>query len=328
MSWQEYAKIDTINARDIYGNKRLMEGTFRDPAIEYMKDVKFKVQEKADGTNVSIHWDGHHVSINGRTASAQLPKELLTMLEACFMDEQTEQVFEQLFPPKTYDVPGGPTTVLTEATIYGEGIGPKIQKVGKLYGDQYRFLVFDIKVGNTYLEHSNPFYAQIIKAFGVEEVPTLPDMTPVEAIEFVKSNPKSWINSNAPMEGVVLRPKVRLYGPNGDRLIVKVKAKDYAPYSEFAEKYRWIKQGKCVVFNNEVPAPDSRTLCYEKYRCTIRKIHSDSGKIENENTMIDLREIDSPIFFFGVRAHDVEPYNKEKWNENQANHSKGPENGN
>lgn len=308
MSWTEYTKIDTINARDIYGSKRLIEGTFRDPAIEYLKGVKFEAQEKADGANVSIFWDGHRVSIHGRTASAQLPKELLTMLEACFMDSQTEQMFEQLFPVKHFQNDNGEqvaSDIVTEVTIYGEGIGPKIQKVGKLYGDQYRFLVFDIKVGNTYLEHSNPFYGQIIKAFGVEEVPALPDMTPIEAIEFVKSNPKSWINSNAPMEGVVLRPKVRLYGPNGGRLIVKVKAKDYVPYNEFAEKYRWVKQGKCVVFNS----------FGEKHRCTIQKIASDSEKIENENTVMTLREVDTGKQFFCIHAADVEPYNKEKWND-------------
>lgn len=227
--WTEYTKIDTIAKRDLEGNKRLIDGTFRDPAIEYLQDVKFEATEKADGTNVSIHWDGHHVSIHGRTQAAQLPPRLTTMLEACFGGDDTEQVFEQLFPPKE-------DGTLAEVTIYGEGIGPKIQKVGKLYGDQYRFLVFDIKVGNTYLEHSNPFYQQIIKAFGVEEVPVLPDMTPNEAVEFVKSKPKSWINSNAQMEGVVLRPKVRLYGPNGSRLVVKVKAKDYEAVDPCADK--------------------------------------------------------------------------------------------
>ena len=316
--WTEYTKIDTIAKRDLDGNKRLIDGTFRDPAIEYLQNVKFEATEKADGTNVSIHWDGHHVSLHGRTSSTQLPADLVSMLEACFMDEQTEQVFEQLFPTKHfYDDSGEQVAsdVVTEATIYGEGIGPKIQKVGKLYGDQYRFLVFDIKVGNTYLERSNPFYAQIIKAFGVEEVPTLPDMTPNEAVEFVKSKPRSWINANAPMEGVVLRPKVRLYGPDGSRLIVKVKAKDYAPYNEFAEKYRWIKNGKCVVFNG----------FGEKHRCTIQKIASDSEKIENENTVMTLREVDTGRQFFCIHAADVEPYNKEKWNEGKRQKDKKDE---
>jgi len=316
--WTEYTKIDTIAKRDLDGNKRLIDGTFRDPAIEYLQNVKFEATEKANGTNVSIHWDGHMVSIHGRTGSAQLPVDLMTMLSACFGGDATEQVFEQLFPTKSfYDDSGEKVAsdVVTEATIYGEGIGPKIQKAGKLYGDQYRFLVFDIKVGNTYLEHSNPFYKQIIRAFGLEEVPTLQDMTPNEAIEFVKSKPRSWINANAPMEGVVLRPKVRLYGPDGSRLIVKVKAKDYEPYNEFAEKYRWIKNGKCVVFNS----------FGEKHRCTIQKIASDSEKIENENTVMTLREVDTGRQFFCIHAADVEPYNKEKWNEGNRQKDKKDE---
>ena len=312
MAWTEYTKIDTVAKRDLDGNKRLIEGTFRDPAIEYLQDVKMEATEKADGTNVSIHWDGHGIAIHGRTEKADLPKPLMELLKACFKDEQTEQLFEQLFPPKTYETPDGPTTVLTEATIYGEGIGPTIQKVGKLYGDQYRFLVFDIKIGNTYLEHSNPFYAQIIKALGVEEVPKLPDMTPNEAIEFVKSKPRSWINKDAPMEGVVLRPKVRLYGPNGSRLIVKVKAKDYEPYNEIAEQYRWVKQGKVVVFNEEM-MDECRTMIYKRHRCTVVKIFSDSGKIEGPDTEVELREIDTGMVAQTVPSY-ITRYNKDEWN--------------
>lgn len=307
--WTEYTKIDTIAKRDLEGNKRLIDGTFRDPAIEYLQDVKFEATEKADGTNVSVHWNGHRVSIHGRTQAAQLPKALSDMLYARFMDEQTEQVFEQMFPPK-YDEDA--QEVLTEVTIYGEGIGPKIQKVGKLYGDQYRFLVFDIKVGNTYLEHSNPFYEQVIGAFGLEEVPVLPDMTPNEAVEFVKSKPRSWINSDAPMEGVVLRPKVRLYGPNGSRLIVKVKAKDYEPYNEFAEKYRWIKKGKAVVYDEQFP--DGRMVGHRLHRCTVAKIFSESGKVESRDTCIELREIDTGMVVPCASAEYVYPYDKASWN--------------
>ena len=315
MGWSEYSKIDTIAKRDLEGNKRLIDGTFRDPAIEYLQNVSFEATEKADGTNVSIHWDGHRISIHGRTERADLPKPLMDMLTACFIDDQTEQVFEQLFPVKHYLGDDGQqmaSDVITEATIYGEGIGPGIQKVGKLYGSQYRFLVFDIKVGGVYLERSNPFYGQIIKSLGVEEVPTLPDMTPNEAVEFVKSKPRSWINKDAPMEGVVLRPKVRLYGPNGSRLIVKVKAKDYEPYNEFAEKYRWIKKGNAVVYDEQFP--DGRTVGHRLHRCTVAKIFSGSGKIESRDTRMELREIDTGMIVPYASAEDVYRYDKASWN--------------
>lgn len=307
--WTEYTKIDTIAKRDLEGNKRLIDGTFRDPAIEYLQDVKFEATEKADGTNVSVHWDGHRISIHGRTERADLPKPLMDMLRACFMDEQTEQVFEQLFTTKVCE---DGSTASVEATIYGEGIGPGIQKVGKLYGGQYRFLVFDIKVGGVYLERSNPFYGQIVKSLGVEEVPTLPDMTPNEAVEFVKSGPRSWINKDAPMEGVVLRPKVRLYGPNGSRLIVKVKAKDYEPYNPYAEKHGWIKKGKAVVYDEQFP--DGRMVGHRLHRCTVTKIFSESGKVESRGTCIELREIDTGMVVPCASADDVHPYDKASWN--------------
>lgn len=329
MSWIPYQKIDTANARDLKGNKRIIEGTYRDRAVWYLKDLKWEATEKADGLSLVIWWDGYKARVSGgRNQQAERIEPIYTVLEESMCSPESEQLFEQMFKRESnVDEQGNPLPP-KEVEIFGEVIGPGIQKVGKLYGDTQRFLVFDIMVDKCYLEHSSDFYQEIVKAFGLEEVPTLPDMTIEEAIAFVKSNPRSWINSNAPMEGVVLRPQVRLYGPNGSRLIVKIKAKDYAPYNPFADKYRWVKKGKCVVYNCEEPAPESRVLCIVQHRCTIQKIVSDSEKIENENTVMTLREVDTGRQFFMVHANEVEPYNKEKWNENQENNSKGPENGN
>lgn len=311
MSWTAYQKIDTIAKRDLDGNKRLIEGTFRDPAIEYLQDVKFEATEKLDGSSMCVYFDGLKVWVTGgRNMEAQRIEPIYTVIEDAMCDQDTEQILEQMFPPKT-DENG--LQVLTEVKIYGEAIGPGIQKVGKLYGPVHRFLVFDISVGGVYLEHSNPVYAETLKALGLEAVPTLPDMTPNEAIEFVKSKPRSWISKDAPMEGVVLRPKVRLYGPNGSRLIVKVKAKDYEPYNEIAEKYRWVKQGKCVVFNEEMMDVEngSRVMIVKPHRCTVTKIYTESGKIEGPETVVELREIDTGMVAQTVPCY-ITRYDKEE----------------
>ena len=47
-----------------------MSNTFRDPAFEYLKDLKWQGFEKLDGTNVRIYWDGYRVSTHGRTDNA------------------------------------------------------------------------------------------------------------------------------------------------------------------------------------------------------------------------------------------------------------------
>ena len=41
------------------GNKKLIEGKFRNECVEYLKDNDWIFTEKIDGTNVRVHWDGH-----------------------------------------------------------------------------------------------------------------------------------------------------------------------------------------------------------------------------------------------------------------------------
>ena len=304
--WTAYQKIETIAKRDLDGSKRLIDGTFRDPAIEYLQDVKFEATEKVDGSSMCVYFDGLRVRVTGgRNENAERIEPIFTVVENAMCDSGSEQLFEQMFPP-VYDE--NAKEVLTEVKIYGEAIGPGIQKVGKLYCDSQRFLVFDISVNGVYLERSNPVYRRVVDAFGLEEVPTLPDMTPNEAIEFVKTNPRSLVNPAAPMEGVVLRPKVRLYGPNGSRLIVKVKAKDYAPYNETADRYRWVKQGKCVVYNTM-----SDDGSFKTHRGNVVKIYSESGKIEGPETLVEIREIDTGMVAQTVPAY-ISRYDKVSWN--------------
>lgn len=63
-------------------------------------------------------------------------------------------------------------------------------------------------------------------AFGLREPDYLFEGTIKNAIEFVKTKPKSNIG-NADMEGVVGRPLLELRDRMGKRIIVKVKVRDY-----------------------------------------------------------------------------------------------------
>ena len=56
---KEYHKIETIFERDMDGNKKLIEGKFRNPLVEYLKDNEWVFTEKIDGTNIRVFWDGH-----------------------------------------------------------------------------------------------------------------------------------------------------------------------------------------------------------------------------------------------------------------------------
>lgn len=209
---KEYHKIQTVYNRDVDGTKRLIEGDFRDETVEFLKDTKWVWTEKVDGTNIRIHWDGHNVQIGGRTDNAQIPADLVTYLTKQFLTPQAEEMFEQKFGE-------------SEVTLFGEGYGKKIQKVGSLYRDDVSFIMFDVTVGQTWLRRDS--VEDIARAFGVDVVPIVGTGTISEAVEYVKQEPKSLLSDKAQMEGVVARPEVEILDRMGRRVIVKIKVEDF-----------------------------------------------------------------------------------------------------
>lgn len=210
---KEYHKIETLFARDMDGSKKLIEGTFRDDTIQFLKDNQWVWTEKVDGTNIRIQWDGHEVTFGGRTDNAQIPASIVNYLNATFKTDEVEQIFEQKF---------GETPVI----LFGEGYGAKIQKVGSLYRDDVSFILFDVQVGDVWLRRDS--VEDIATALGIDVVPIVGTGTLQEAVKFVKSEPRSFLNKNAPMEGVVARPQIELINRMGHRVIVKIKVKDFA----------------------------------------------------------------------------------------------------
>lgn len=208
---KEYVKIDTIFNRDTDGSKKLIPGSFRDPTVEFLKDLEWVWTEKIDGTNIRICWDGHRITFGGRTDKAQIPSDLVNWLNEHFLNNETEELFEQKFGE-------------TEVTLYGEGYGRKIQSGGAYIPDGVSFILFDVTVGDIWLTRES--VEDIAKTFSIDTVPIIGTGTLDEAVAFVKTKPDSTIGT-AKMEGLVCRPKVEMYNRLGRRIIVKVKVRDF-----------------------------------------------------------------------------------------------------
>ena len=210
-----YTKIETVYKRDVDGTKKLVEGDFRSEAVEFLKDKDWIFTEKVDGTNIGIVLDGHKVSYQGRTERAQIPAHLMNKLISIFGTNEAEEMFEQTFGEKN-------------VVLFGEGYGAKIQKGGGNYiPDDCGFILFDVYMADsdTWLKRGSAY--EVAMAFGVPIVPVVMVGTIEKAVDFIKGQPKSLINSAHEMEGVVGRPVVDFYDRNHDRLIVKIKAKDF-----------------------------------------------------------------------------------------------------
>lgn len=207
---REYIKIETLFNRREDGSKKLIEGDFRNETVEFLKDLPWQFSEKIDGTNIQIRWDGHKVWYGGRTERASIPSHLMNKLIELFGSNDTEQLFEQKFGE-------------TEVILYGEGYGAKIQR-GESYRKDVSFILFDVLIGNIWLKRES--VEDIARAFGIDVVPIVLIGTLQDAVDFVKTHPKSTVGT-ANMEGVVGRPMVELKDRTGKRVIVKVKVKDF-----------------------------------------------------------------------------------------------------
>ena len=213
MEMRTYDKIETLYARDIDGTKQLIPGKYRNPTVEFLKDNRWQWTEKVDGTNIRVFWDGHSVTFGGRTDRAQIPVHLVNRLNELFGGEQNAQVFEQMFGER-------------EVILYGEGYGVKIQNGGGYISDGVDFVLFDLYINGNYQSREN--VEGCAKALGVKVVPIVGEGTLEEAVEFVKSHPKSVIaQGDIDMEGVVCRPAVEMRDRCGNRVIVKIKWRDF-----------------------------------------------------------------------------------------------------
>ena len=206
----EYNKIDTVFNRDIYGTKRLIVDSWRNEAVEYLKDSRWQFTEKFDGTNIRVIWDGHSISFAGRTDKAIIPQHLLEYLNKTFSNQEVEQLFEQVYSDK-------------QVILFGEGYGYKIQNGGN-YRNDVSFILFDVMIGENYQERQ--WVEETAVMLGIDVVPIVLEGTIEDAIEFVKKHPKSTVGT-AFMEGVVGRPAVELRDRTGKRIIVKIKYSDF-----------------------------------------------------------------------------------------------------
>lgn len=207
---RKYEKIETLYVRDTSGTKKLIEGKFRDPTIEFLAPLTWIWTEKVDGTNIRVYWNGHNVTFSGRTDNASIPAELVTKLNELFSGENNAQMFEQIFGEK-------------EVILFGEGYGRKIQKGGGSYiPDGVNFILFDVLIGDNYMPRN--VVEEIANAMGINAVPIVGTGNLTEAVEYVKNHPLSFVASGrCEMEGIVARPMVEMRDRCGNRMIVKIK---------------------------------------------------------------------------------------------------------
>jgi hypothetical protein len=112
------------------------------------------------------------------------------------------------------------------ATVYGEAYGASLLKMRETYGEDLRFVAFDVKIDGLWL--SVPQAEEFVKELGLEFVDWALIPTTIEAIDEQRDRPSTQAQRNGmgndkEREGVVLRPLIELTKNNGGRIMCKHK---------------------------------------------------------------------------------------------------------
>lgn len=206
----EYPKIPTVFARDPATNYRTMiVGEYASPELDYLQNNLWEFTEKVDGTNIRVMFKDGKITFGGKSDNAEIPVFLLAKLNEMFLPLLPR--FTELFND-------------ADVTLFGEGYGAKIQKVGGNYRKDQSFVLFDIRIEPWWLQRKD--VDDIAAKLGIESVPVIGEGTLNDMILKTKTGFNSrWGDFLA--EGIVARPKTELLARNGKRIITKIKHKDF-----------------------------------------------------------------------------------------------------
>ncbi len=207
-----YHKIKNVFIRDPETKYRyLLEGEYTTSEFALLENIKWRWTEKVDGTNIRVYWNPdveNQVVFAGREEKSQIPPLLIERLQ-------------ELFPPVLFEDLFSNSAV----TLYGEGYGGNIQGGGD-YGAM-NFILFDIVIEGIFLEHRSVL--SVADQLGIQTVPTIGFGTLPDAVRMVKNGFFSrwrWQGSFQ-AEGVVATPVVELLDRTGNRIITKIKYRDF-----------------------------------------------------------------------------------------------------
>ena len=207
---KEYVKIQTLFKRDMANKGKIIETEWSLPEFGYLRDNLWLFTEKVDGTNIRLKWQKTNekmvLSLGGRSDNAQIPTPLMDAIQAMNLIPQLQQVFPD-----------------TEVCLYGEGYGGKIQSGGNYRSDP-SFVLFDVLCGDWWLQREDVI--DVGNRLGLDIVPTIGQGTILDAVEMTRPGFTSkW--GDFICEGIVLRPATELKTRRGDRIIAKIKHRDF-----------------------------------------------------------------------------------------------------
>lgn len=227
-----YQKILAPFKRETSKSQFVNESLWSKPEFEMLKNCEWVWTAKADGTSIKLYWNGDKVQFFGHTDKSQLSKLTLDYLNKTFGTSEAESVFEGLYGSN-------------EVNVYGEFCS---KEMNEDYGHPDGiFYVFDVQNATSGKWWDRNSVEKFAESFNIDAVPIMLKGTIADAVEYVKAINATWnkyfkseiyqiskcfklycpFSNNAKLEGLVGRLPYELLDANGERIITKVKCRDY-----------------------------------------------------------------------------------------------------
>lgn len=233
-----YSKILAPFKREDNKSKYVTEGIWSKPEFELLKDISWSWTFKCDGTNISLQWRGDKMTLDnvkGHTDKSEFNQRTKDYLEKTFCTAEAETIFEDMFGEQNVN-------------IILEFVSKDMnQNYGHLDGYCY---VIDVQNADTGKFWTRDIVEEFAKRFNIDYVREMCVGTIKDATTWIKLAKASWnddkyhttflnaSNGNSykvenpygkySIEGLVGRPQVELLDSNKERIITKVKCKDFA----------------------------------------------------------------------------------------------------
>lgn len=210
----KYHHIDAPTKQDDeYGrehHKRILSlNDFRTPLLEYLSDKPWIMKRKLDGENLRIMWDGEQALWNGKSDNFQCSSALTDYMNNTFLEE----IFEEKF--------GRDKRVY----IFGEHMGPKSQGNELGLGNS-ECVIYDVKVNGTWLKPMD--IISVAGYFGCKTCYDFMGNIPMDLSKTLSEYiAEVSLGIYEDWEGIVCVPLVECCYPTGERVICKIKNKDY-----------------------------------------------------------------------------------------------------
>jgi ATP-dependent RNA circularization protein (DNA/RNA ligase family) len=203
--------VDVLEENIDIEGKTWLEPGYAYRLKEYNEISSWEVTEKINGTHVRVALVGGKIHFLGKTELSDFPTHLLHKLNTLFNADKLMEVF------------GG-----KDVCLYGEGYGARIQE-GKDGGSHYskdaEFILYDVKIGDFWLSYEN--MGCIAESLDLDVVPLLGKMSTQEIVKLVKNGFPSIIGNVPICEGIVAKSETGLMTRNGERMMYKLKHKDF-----------------------------------------------------------------------------------------------------